>query len=707
MWRYDVLLLLHLLGMTSTFKYTQTRWQQQMVFFSFFLVPAPVVRARARRAWATCQLVYNNRSHVRVTLTARSTIISWKILRHNGIAFPPDYKPLGLTIRIKNQIAKLDPLSEEMLMAWAKKIGTPYVDDPVFQENFMLSLRQHAPEWFGNATIRDIDFSELFERAQREKLANLAEAERKRVSAERKQLREELKAKYGHARVDEHEVEIGAYLVEPPGIFMGRGAHPLRGRWKPRVYSYEVTLNLDEDAPTPPAPHKPEGEDQPRWAAVVHEHDSLWVARWNETLTDKIKYVWLAETSHLRQEREKEKYEKAKSLEQKLNEVREAIRAGMRDRHEKKRKVATVAYLIDRLAMRVGDEKDEDEADTVGASTLRVEHVKIGEDKIDFDFLGKDSVRWEKSLEIRGDDRVLARNLREFTAGKQPGDQIFPEITSAQVNNFLRSVMPGLTAKVFRTYHATTTVQDFLKQQGRGKNGASPYAQEHIARLANLEAAIKCNHKRTPPKNWAENLEKRAELVDKLRAAKPDLAKLDADVAARQAALEKLVAEQNEFEGKARGLLSKKREARAALEAKPAPADGAALTAYNKRLRAARRTLKDAEQSYKTRVKRFKSRIAQAHMALDKAQTARQHADTNYRERVEKAELALELARRTRDYNLNTSLKNYIDPRVYREWGARSGFDWTKLYTTSLKRKFQWAIQEHDEDGTDGDADQE
>ena len=26
--------------------------------------------------------------------------------------------------------------------------------------------------------------------------------------------------------------------------------------------------------------------------------------------------------------------------------------------------------------MRVGDEKDEDEADTVGATTLRVEHVK-------------------------------------------------------------------------------------------------------------------------------------------------------------------------------------------------------------------------------------------------------------------------------------------------------------------------------------------
>ena len=42
--------------------------------------------------------------------------------------------------------------------------------------------------------------------------------------------------------------------------------------------------------------------------------------------------------------------------------------------------------------MRVGDEKDPDEADTVGAITLRKEHIKIEGDTLHFDFLGKDSV---------------------------------------------------------------------------------------------------------------------------------------------------------------------------------------------------------------------------------------------------------------------------------------------------------------------------
>lgn len=585
-------------------------------------------------------------------------------------------------------------------MAWAKKIGTPYVEDPVFQENFMLSLRERWPELFAGCTIADIDFREMVDLAQREKLANLPEEERKRVSAERKRQREELKARYGYAQVDDHQVEIGAYLVEPPGIFMGRGAHPLRGRWKPRVYSYQVTLNLDEDAPIPEAPHTPPGEDKPRWAQIVHEHDAMWVARWHEVLTDKIKYVWLAETSHLRQARDQEKYDKAHQLHAALGQVRAAIRQGMRDQSNlKRRKVATVAYLIDRLAMRVGDEKDEDEADTVGASTLRVEHVKFGPDRIDFDFLGKDSVRWEKSLEIRGEAQVLAKNLREFMAGKQPHEQIFPEITSAQVNRFLSQAMPGLTAKVFRTYHATTTVRDFLDKQSRKKNGLTDYEKEYLAKLANLEAAIKCNHKRTVPKTFEESLRKRAAALEKLRTQKPNLEKLDAQIKARQAALDRLIEQRDKFQAQAAVQLKKKQEALAALEAQAAP-NAEAHKRYQKRLDAASRAVKEAEKTIKQKTKRYAERIAQAQHALEKAKEARARVEANYRERIRKAELQLELAQRTREYNLNTSLKNYIDPRVYRDWGQRVGFDWTKLYPTALKRKFQWAmdacVQPHD-----------
>ena len=65
----------------------------------------------------------------------------------------------------------------------------------------------------------------------------------------------------------------------------------------------------------------------------------------------------------------------------------------MGSKDAKVRRISTVCWLIYRTAMRVGDEKDPDEADTVGATTLRKEHIKLSGNAIEFDFLGKDSVR--------------------------------------------------------------------------------------------------------------------------------------------------------------------------------------------------------------------------------------------------------------------------------------------------------------------------
>ena len=83
------------------------------------------------------------------------------------------------------------------------------------------------------------------------------------------------------------------------------------------------------------------------------------------------------------------------------------------------KKIATVCYLIFKLAMRVGDEKDPEEADTVGASTLRVEHIKFPQNNdkqfIEFNFLGKDSVPWQKTIEVNSEDaRGLYNNLKLF-----------------------------------------------------------------------------------------------------------------------------------------------------------------------------------------------------------------------------------------------------------------------------------------------------
>jgi len=306
---------------------------------------------------------------------------------------------------------------------------------------------------------------------------------------------------------------------------MGRGQHPMRGRWKPRVQPKDVTLNLGENAPVP------EGN----WHKVVHDHSSTWLATWMENLTGKRKYVWLHDSSALRQEYDRAKYDKAKKLaEQEIRVQSEVTRRMMKGGD----RTATVAYLILKLAMRVGDEKDPDEADTVGASTLRVEHIKFpqagGKNMIEFNFLGKDSVPWQKTLEVDSDDtKALYDNLKKFMQGKKPNDPIFDGINSRKVNAFLQEIMPGLTAKVFRTCIATRVVQQELSR-ARIERNSSEAQKIYAARKANLEAAIKCNHKKgVDPKNPAAKkaIEKFEESIAKKKQA---IAQLKADVAAKK-----------------------------------------------------------------------------------------------------------------------------------------------------------------------------
>ena len=63
-----------------------------------------------------------------------------------------------------------------------------------------------------------------------------------------------IKEKYGHAIVDGVTVELGNYMAEPSSIFMGRGKHPLRGKWKDGATEEDITLNLSPDATRPAGP---------------------------------------------------------------------------------------------------------------------------------------------------------------------------------------------------------------------------------------------------------------------------------------------------------------------------------------------------------------------------------------------------------------------------------------------------------------------
>jgi len=539
----------------------------------------------------------------------------WVTLFHNGVCFPPEYVVKNLPFRIDKQNLTLSKEQEELIYAWAKKKDTHYVQDPVFQQNFLTDFKKLLPKEIQDRLyeIGQLDMTDFMTYVDREKAtkekerivwSNLSREERKRIALERKNEKEKLKNYFGKAIVDDIEVEVANWLVEPPGLFMGRGQHPLRGRWKPRVKPEDVILNLGEEAPVPEGP----------WQKVIHDHSSTWLASWVESLTGKRKYVWLHDSSVIRQNYDKAKYDKAQNLEKYIDKIEREIVKKMASRFPDQRKISTVCYLIIKMAMRVGDEKDPDEADTVGATTLRKEHLKFeindNNKVLEFSFLGKDSVPWKKSLAIDSDDKLLLfNNLSLFTKNKKETDPIFDNINSMKVNTFLRNIdpknVPGLTAKVFRTFIATNIVKkSLLSPPIKVKPGSSEFEKIYVAKYANLQAAITCNHKKgIDPKNpasitaitkYEESLKKKNELINNLKA-----------------------------------------------------------------------DLKD--KNWKTEKQKLK-----------------------LIERIQKLEFQVKLQKETREYNLGTSLRNYIDPRVFRSWMNIVELDWNKMYTSTLQRKFLW-----------------
>jgi len=546
--------------------------------------------------------------------------MKWKTLQHNGILFPPAYEAQGIKIKIKGESVNLDLNQEEMVYQWAKKKDTPYVQDKVFQKNFTADFAKTLDSKFKKISYEDIDFSNAYKIVDKEKDLRemMTKEEKKSLAAKRKELREKLKSKYGVAIMDGKEVEVGNYMAEPPGIFIGRGEHPLRGKWKPRVTAKDVTLNLGKESKVP------EGN----WGKIIHDKDSMWLASWMDFLTQKRKYVWLADTAGLKQDRDKEKYEKAVKLAKEIEKIKDRIVKDMKSSDPKISRIATACYLIYRTAMRVGDEKDPDEADTVGATTLRKEHIKITPNAIEFDFLGKDSVRWQEKVIAEGHDKQFQENLKKLVENKKPKDEIFDDITSRHVNAYYSSIVKGLTAKVFRTYLATTVVKDYLVKHDNIKNKTANEKLYH-AKLANLEAAMMCNHKRTIPKTFEQALQKKRDTLKKI--------------------------EKEEVWKKTQEALKKAEAAQANTDAQK--------KAKEKKIKTLNEQIKKQKQKHK--------------------------------ERIEKLELQIDLSEKTKDYNIGTSLRNYIDPRVFKAWTDEVGAEWEKLYTSALQKKFLWVKNEN------------
>ena len=447
--------------------------------------------------------------------------VKWNTLEHSGVLFPPAYEPLPKSVKLIYDGTPVDlhVEAEEVATFFGSMLhSTQNVENPVFQKNFfrdfvdVLKKTGGAKDKHGNKVeIKDfkkLDFTKIFDHYKA-----LSDAKKARPAAEKKAEKAEkdkFEGPFMFCKWDGRKEKVGNFRVEPPGLFRGRGEHPKTGTVKKRVLPEQVTINIGKEAkvPEPPAGHK--------WKAVQHDNKATWLAMWQENVNGNYKYVMLAANSTVKGQADFKKFEKSRELKKHIDRIRNDYNKELKSEVMADRQRATAMYLIDRFALRAGNEKDTDnEAETVGCCSLKYEHVTLREpNTVIFDFLGKDSIRFHNEFPV---DRQVFKNLKMFKKPpKEDGDDIFDRLTTTQLNKHLSSYMPGLTAKVFRTYNASYTMSKLL-QELDPKKSLSVAEKIKLYNDCNREVAVLCNHKRTVGTGHEAQMEKLGDRIKGLR----------------------------------------------------------------------------------------------------------------------------------------------------------------------------------------------
>ncbi|KAJ7532871.1 hypothetical protein O6H91_13G023500 [Diphasiastrum complanatum] len=460
---------------------------------------------------------------IKKALTTKSTIAmpkaapgsgggqKWTTLEHNGVIFPPPYQVHGIKMLYDGKAVELTPQQEEVATMFAVMKDTDYATKPKFISNFWSDWKQILGSNHIIKKLELCDFTPIYDWHLREKENKklLSTQEKKRIKEEKLKLEE----KYMWALVDGVKEKVGNFRVEPPGLFRGRGEHPKMGKLKKRIFPENIVINVGKDAPIPECPMPGH-----RWKEIRHDNTVTWLAYWNDPINSKeFKYVFLAPSSSLKGQSDKEKYEKSRKLKDYIEDIRQTYTKGFSSSDSTRRQIAVATYLIDRLALRAGNEKDDDEADTVGCCSLKVEHVSlVAPHSLEFDFLGKDSIRYFNTVEV--DERVY-KAIGDFKKAKAEGDDLFDKLDTSKLNAHLKEIMPGLTAKVFRTYNASIT----LDTQLQDTNGNTLTEKVAAYQGANKEVAILCNHQRSVSKSHSAQMERLESKMAELEALRVEL----------------------------------------------------------------------------------------------------------------------------------------------------------------------------------------
>lgn len=166
-------------------------------------------------------------------------------------------------------------------------------------------------------------------------------------------------------------------------------------------------------------------------------------------------------------QRSQAKFYRVYSFGKSLPAVREKVEADLSGTKLSKRKVLAIAVsVMDKTAIRVGNQQYTSRNKTYGLTTLRNKHVRIEVDVTRFSFIGKSGVKRSVTLE----DPQLVKAVKRCK--DIPGYELFQyydsdgdkrKLDSGDINEYLKSMTQDeFTAKDFRTWTGTVKTLEKL-----------------------------------------------------------------------------------------------------------------------------------------------------------------------------------------------------------------------------------------------------
>lgn len=204
---------------------------------------------------------------------------------------------------------------------------------------------------------------------------------------------------------------------------------------------------------------------------------------------------------HWRELKDREKFDRSLAFAQSLPAARRLITKHLRSEGSgPERAFAAALRIVDAGALRIGGARYAEVNGSYGTTTLRVEHVRVEDSLVRFDFPGKSGQEWHTSI----DDADLVVAIEPMLRRPDPDtalayigvDGAWHSIDGAQLNAFLKDVTGGdFTAKDFRTWQATVVAAMALARAfptattKRGRQQAvAATAREVAAHLGNTPA---------------------------------------------------------------------------------------------------------------------------------------------------------------------------------------------------------------------------